>query len=94
MPLKNTSFLSCRYGAPSKLPASELRQKFASESFVYGGKIVSSSPAPQSRKEKVTLKNLAGSSGGGKDYLKTWKDKQNDTLGESSGDKDAPSDDL
>ena len=89
-------FYSCRYGAPSKLPASKLRQKFASESFVYGGKIVSSSPAPQSRKEKVTLKNLAASSGGGKDYLNTWKEKQNETKtsGESSGGKDAPSDDL
>jgi hypothetical protein len=91
--LRIPPFLYCRYGAPSKLPGNKLKQKVASESFIYGGKIVSSSPAPPSRKEKVTLKNLGESSGGGKDFLNAWKDKQNGK-GESSGGKEAPSDDL
>ncbi|CAB4023549.1 MCM10 homolog [Paramuricea clavata] len=92
----NRPFLCCRYGAPSKLPGSNLKQKVAGESFFYGGKIVSSSPAAPPRKEKVTLKSLAAPSSGGKDYLNAWKEKQSEknTSGESSGNKDGPSDDF
>ena len=37
---------------------------------------MSSSPAPPPRKEKVTLENLAASTG--KDYLHAWKEKQSE----------------
>ncbi|XP_028398003.1 protein MCM10 homolog [Dendronephthya gigantea] len=96
---KRSKRMECQqgYGAPSKYPSSKLKQKIAGESFFYGGQLVSSSPASAPLKEKVTLKSLAASSSGGKNYLKAWKEKQNEkkiSAGELSGNTGGSSEDF
>ncbi|XP_046839836.1 protein MCM10 homolog [Xenia sp. Carnegie-2017] len=64
------------YGAPSTLPGSKTKKKVAGESYLYGDRIVSTNATGRSLKEKVTLKSLNASSEG-KDYLFSWKKRQN-----------------
>ena len=76
------SFL-LRYGAPSKPPGSKLKNQIASETFIYGGRTVSTY-APPPRQEKVTLKSLA-SKGVSSEHLDAWKGKQKEKLKTDGG---------